>query len=165
LSSPTSRKKNDPRILAELADCYAQVNEIKAAKLFFRESLFLDPGVFDLGNCESSFIFKIVARIRAEGVPEKVVNYWIPVYGAILGVFSVKRELKPVEISRLTQSIGELEKKYSQEADEKDKALLINRYFWLIDHYNSIKAPKEDIDKALVKIKQLVPDIYERYIH
>jgi tetratricopeptide (TPR) repeat protein len=35
-------KKEDARILAELADCYSLVNESRAGKVFFRESFFIE---------------------------------------------------------------------------------------------------------------------------
>jgi hypothetical protein len=137
---------------------------MKPAKLFFREALLLDPGVIDCAACEAPFVRELAMRIREEGISEDALPYWIPVYGTILGVFTVKRELKPVEIGRLSQSILELEQRYSRNRENRDKALLLNRYFWLVDHYSCMKAPKEDIDEVLQKIKLLDPDIFERYI-
>ncbi|RPJ08819.1 MAG: hypothetical protein EHM28_03245 [Spirochaetaceae bacterium] len=159
------QKKNDPRILSTLADSYSLVNETRAAKLFFRESLFIDPAVFRLHDCESSFIHKIVEVMKEEGIPEDLLPYYLPVYGSVLGVFSVKRELKPVEIGRLKQSIHELEQEKLQGGRSASKALLLNRYFWLLDHFDTIKAPRSERIPILAQIKQLDSSLYERYIH
>jgi hypothetical protein len=40
---------------------------------------------------------------------------------------------------------------------------LINRYLWLIDHYENIKAEPALIEETMLKIKILDPAVYERY--
>jgi tetratricopeptide (TPR) repeat protein len=97
-------------VLAELADCYSLVNETRAAKLFFREAFFLDPGAVDLSGLESPLIVRLADKVRALGVEEHEVAEWIPVYGVIWGVFNVKREMKPLELGKLKQSIFLMEK-------------------------------------------------------
>ncbi len=159
------RAMEDARITAALADCYALIDETRAAKLLFREAFFLDPGAVDLGDCEASFIREIADRLASSGVPAEDITYWIPVLATAEGLFNVRRELKPVEIGRLTQSIRELEQTWSDQPADRTRALLLNRYFWLADHYAGIKAPREDLEAVLMKIKQLDPEIYERYIH
>lgn len=163
LELASAQAKSDPRIMYPLADCYAAVDEIKRSKLYFREAFFIDPFAFEPWNCEAQFITDIMARIRTAGVEEADLPCWIPVYAVLLGVFSVKRELKPVEIGRLSQSIHELEQGFSREKTDRRKALLLNRYFWLADHYLTIKAPQEDMEELLVKIRRVDYDIYERY--
>ena len=60
-------RKDDARILAELADCYSLVNESRAAKVFFREAFFLDPQAIDLAGLESPLIQRLAARLREMG--------------------------------------------------------------------------------------------------
>ena len=48
------QRMEDPQTIAELADCYAFINEDKAAKVFFREAFFIDPGKIDIDALEKS---------------------------------------------------------------------------------------------------------------
>jgi len=162
------RAKDDPRVMARLADCYGMAGETRAAKLLFREAFFIDPPACAPFQCESPFIAELLERLRAEGVPAADTAWWLPVYAAVLGVFNVKRELKPVEIGRLTQSIRELETRAASGGgglSGRDRALLLNRYFWLADHYEGLKASQEDRTAVLEKIKALDMKIYERYTY
>ncbi|HEQ70965.1 MAG TPA: hypothetical protein ENN69_00610, partial [Spirochaetia bacterium] len=147
--------RNDARILFQLADCYAAVDEGKKAKLFFREAFFLDPAAFNPDECEAQFIAELSARVREDGRDPAHVAYWIPVYGTILGVFNIKRELKPVEIGKLSHSLRELEKRLPDGLTERETALLLNGYFRMIDHLLTIKAPREDIDELLAAIDRV----------
>jgi hypothetical protein len=59
-------------------------------------------------------------------------------------VFSVKREMKPLEFGKLKQSIFLLEREI--ESEPRARGLvprLINRYFWLIDHYMAAGESRE----------------------
>jgi tetratricopeptide (TPR) repeat protein len=159
------RAPEDARITAALADCYELIGETRAAKLLFREAFFLDPAAIDLADIESSLILQISDELRRSGTPEAEIACWIPVWATVAGVFNVRRELKPVEIARLTHSISELERSQAASPSGRGRALLLNCYFWLADHYASIKAPKEDLDEVLRNIQQTDPRIYERYIH
>jgi tetratricopeptide (TPR) repeat protein len=158
--------RNDPQALAELADCYAQIDEVKPAKLFFREAFFIDPRAVDLEALESPFMHALINKIRENGKKEEEVGLWIPVYGAIYGVFNMKRELKPIEIGKLKQAVSGLEQKLHEKKEDVHIIipLLLNKYFWLIDHYVGIKAPAADIDALLLKIKDTDEDIYLQYI-
>jgi hypothetical protein len=90
---------------------------------------------------------------------------WIPVYGYLMGVFSVKRELKQVEVGRLKQSIFSLEAESAANPDKREllKPRLLNRYFWLIDHYEKSREDSSLIEETLLKIKVADPDIYNKY--
>jgi tetratricopeptide (TPR) repeat protein len=158
-------RKEDARILAELADCYSLVNEVRAAKVFFRESFFLDPQAIDLAGLESPLIVRLAAKLRAEGYAEPALAEWVPVYGAIWGVLNVKREMKPLEFGKLKQAIYQLEKECRAQGGPRDLLVprLINRYFWLIDHYMTTNEPRERIDEVLEKIRELDPRVHSEY--
>jgi hypothetical protein len=93
---------------------------------------------------------------------------WIPVYGVLFGVLNVKRELRPLEYGKLKQSIYSLEKRIDED-DETESAYvvprLLNRYFWLIDHFVISKENRERIEEITQKIKALDETIYDQYIH
>ena len=40
---------------------------------------------------------------------------------------------------------------------------LINRYFWLIDHYMSAGEPRERVEEVLAKIRELDPRVHRDY--
>lgn len=158
-------KKEDARILAELADCYALVNEDRAAKVFLREAFFLDPQAIDLAGLESPLVLRLADKLRAMGYTGPALVEWIPVYGVILGVFNVKREMKPLELGKLKQAIYQLEKdcRTAGAAREVLVPRLINRYFWLIDHYLAAGEPRERIEEILAKIRELDPRVHREY--
>jgi tetratricopeptide (TPR) repeat protein len=158
-------KREDAETLAELADVNALLEETRAAKALFREAFFLDPGKIDLRLLESCLILRLRDKVAELGYKDQELCEWIPVYGSLWGVFSVKRELKQVEVGRLKQSIFNLDTERQANPDRAAllKPRLLNRYFWLIDHYESRRENPELIEETLLKIKVTDPDIYERY--
>jgi tetratricopeptide (TPR) repeat protein len=157
--------REDAATLAELADINALLAETKAAKALFREAFFLDPGKVEYLFLESEMILRLWEKVAALGYKEKEVCEWIGVYGYLWGVFSVKRELKQVEVGRLKQSIHSLEAE--REGNPKRRSeinpRLLNRYFWLIDHYESGQADPALIEELLLKIKVTDSEIYQKY--
>ncbi|MCL2066674.1 MAG: tetratricopeptide repeat protein [Treponema sp.] len=158
-------KREDAEALAELADINAMMAETKAAKALFREAFFLDPTKVDLRSLESELILRLRDKVAALGYREEELCEWIPVYGYLWGVFSIKRELKQVEIGRLKQSIFSLEAERMANPKRRDEITprLLNRYFWLIDHYENSRSDPALIEECLLKIKVTDPDIYQRY--
>ena len=116
LERANSESREDARILAELADCYSLVNESRAAKVFFREAFFRRPA--GRRPCGPGVPARRSAWRRGcgrQGIRgSRCSAEWIPVYGAIWGVFSVKREMKPLEFGKLKQAIYQLEKECAE---------------------------------------------------
>jgi tetratricopeptide (TPR) repeat protein len=159
-------KRDDAETTAELADIYALLSESDAAKALFREAYFQDPQKIDLRSLESELIILLADRVRKMGYSGPELSEWMPVYGSLFGVFSVKRELKQAELGRLKQSIFSLENEIRGGGDQSVllKPRLINRYFWLVDHYENIREDPGVIEETLLKIKIVDPAIFERYI-
>ena len=160
-----SIKKDDPEILAEAADINALLSETKIAKGLFKEAFFLDPLKIDLRFMESALILKLYEKVIQLGYKGDALNEWIPVYGYLWGVFSIKRELKQMEAGRLKQSIFSLETEYEANPSkrQKIKPRLLNHYFWLIDHYEISREEPSLVEETLLKIKVTDPDIYTMY--
>lgn len=169
LESAGRKRRDDAEVLAEIADCYALIDETKAAKAFFREAFFINPQKIELAFLESGLITRLIARVRDLGYAEPVLKEWIPVYGVLLGVLNVKRELRPLEYGKLKQSIYSLEKRIQEEGmDSENESLvprLLNRYFWLIDHYVNAHENREWVEEVLNKIKMIDEHIYTQYIN
>ena len=159
-------KREDPETLAEAADVNALLANIKAAKALFREAFFIDPSKIDLRYLESAFIQKLRDRVLELGYKDEELNEWIPVYGYLWGVFSVKRELKQMEVGRLKQSIFSLEAEYESNSKRRKiiKPRLLNHYFWLIDYYENSREDSSLIEETLLKIKITDSAIYSMYI-
>jgi len=104
--------------------------------------------------------------VQEKGFREDELREWLPVYGKLWGVFSVIRELKPIEFGRLKQSIFtmETECRGNPSRGAALKPRLINRYFWLIDYYDTKKEDPYLREEVLLKIKVTDPEIYERYV-
>ena len=153
-------------ILAELADCYALCGEMRYAKVFFREAFFKDASKIELCFLESEIIVRLAERVEAMGYKGEEIAEWIPVYGLLFGVFSVKRALKSVEIGKLKQNIFSLKEELKSAPEKKRRLLvprLINHYFWLIDHFVSTGSDRTKINEILLEIKLLDENIYEKY--
>lgn len=166
LSRAARAQSDDPHLLAELADSYALVNEIGRAKAFFREAFFLGPQKIDIGTLESDMIGRLITKLRELGYESPELEEWLPVYGVLYGVFSVKRELRSIEYGKLKQSIYALEREYHDKPDPDGVvcARLLNRYFWLIDHYTNTQEDQSKIDEVLLKIRSTSEKIYSHYV-
>jgi tetratricopeptide (TPR) repeat protein len=165
LKTAGQQRREDPEILAELADCYALVNEVQASKAFFREAFFIGPQQVGIWGLESEMIRRLIAKVRELGFESPVLEEWLPVYGVLFGVFTVKRELRSIEYGKLKQSIYALEREFQDRNENEDVLMprLINRYFWLIDHYVSTGEDRGKIDEVLLKLRTLNPAIYQQY--
>ncbi|MFP3043460.1 tetratricopeptide repeat protein [Treponema primitia] len=159
-------KREDGEALSQLADVNALMEETRSAKALFREAFFMDAQKVDIRSMESEMILRLRDRVKAQGYTGRELLEWIPIYGCLYGIFSVKRELKQVELGRLKQSIFTLENAIRGKPEDLDLLIprLINRYFWLIDHYENVQEDPALIAETLLKIKIYDPAIYERYI-
>ncbi|MDR2071702.1 MAG: hypothetical protein LBP81_09850 [Treponema sp.] len=159
-------KRDDGETLSELADVNALLDEIRVAKVLFREAFFVDAQGVDLRSLESELIIRLRDRVMRLGKTGQELLEWIPIYGCLYGVFSVKRELKPVEVGRLKQSIFTLENEVRSRPDNLSILIprLINRYFWLIDQYENTREDPVLIEETMLKIKIIDPAIYGQYI-
>jgi tetratricopeptide (TPR) repeat protein len=160
-------RREDGETLAELADVNALLGETNAAKALFREAFFLNPEKIDLRAMESEMIIRLRNRIaREKGYREDDLREWMPVYGRLWGVFSVKRELKPLEFGKLKQQIFTLETEYRGNPSKSAilKPRLLNRYFWLIDYYENKREDPSLIEEVLLKIQVADSEIYESYM-
>ncbi len=166
LETAARARREDSGTLAELADAYALSGEMRSSKALFREAFYLDPSGIDLAFLESEMITRLAARVAAIPYEGAEIAQWIPVYGTLYGVFTVRRELRQVEVGKLKQSISELERDIKDNPKEAPllKPRLINRYFWLVDHYEAIGEAHSRIDEILLKVRLLDQSVYTLYI-
>ena len=165
LKAAGAQRPEDAEVLAELADVLALVNETAQAKAFFREAFFVDAQKIDITRLESELIQRLVRAVDARGYRDAELREWIPVFGVLFGVLNVKRELRSIEFGRLKQSIYELERELREGTGDEGiiRPRLINRYFWLIDHYMAVKEAQGKIDEVLVKIRSVDANVYHHY--
>jgi tetratricopeptide (TPR) repeat protein len=165
LEAAARERKEDAEVLAQLADAYDLQGDERSSKALFREAFFVAPQRIGVEFLESGMIRRLAAKVASLGYKGPEVAEWIPVYGAILGVFTIKRELKSVEVGKLRQSIYQLENEAKESGDDRSALVprLINRYFWLIDHYIAAKEDRARIDEVLLKVRLLDQSIYKQY--
>ena len=96
---------NMSSVIAELADCYSLCGEDKIGKVLFREAFFTAPENIDLDFLDSELIKCLIEKTKSKGHTGKVLQYWIPVYGVLSGVFNIKRELTSQEVARLKKDM------------------------------------------------------------
>jgi tetratricopeptide (TPR) repeat protein len=152
------------RLLSELADIYALIGEEQKARVMFREAFFQDPQDIDIEAFEAELFVRLCDQVRDTGLDSPEILEWIPVYGTLWGVLSIKRELRALEYGKLRQKIFSLEQEIR---DDNRRPLLmprlINHYFWLIDHLVMNREDQRKIDEILLKIRSLSPEVYKRY--
>lgn len=166
LKKAYSVKETNAAVVAEMADCYALCGEDKRSKLLFKEAFFIDPQKVDLEYLDSPLINILVEKVRQKGFKDPYLKEWIPVYGVLLGAFSVKRELRSSDLNKIRQEI------YSRKNELKDPRndaelitpRLLNLFFWLIDHYVISKESISKINEVLLEIKILDPAVYNLYV-
>ena len=165
LERASQLQRQSPTILAELADCYALINENRYARVLFREAFFIGADAIQLDRLEAPVIRRLIAAMRKADRPVEELSAWLPVYATLHGVFSVKRELKPLELGRLKQSIFAMEREVAGgEAPPETTPRLLNHYFWLIDQYVGTGEEKPRISEVLAKIKDLDRQVYDEYV-
>ena len=156
-------------ILAEMADCYALCGEEKIAKVLFREAFYIDAQKIDIDFLESDLITRLISRVEEENFKDEVLKEWIPVYGVLLGVLSIKRELRAFEVGKLKQAVFSLENELKESGSKPEILIprLINHYFWLVDYYVNSKdddRARVNISEILLKIKLLNPKVHDLYV-
>jgi tetratricopeptide (TPR) repeat protein len=161
LERANRERRDSAAVLAELADCHALVSETRAARVFFREAFFIDPQAVELPELESPLITRLAASVRARGHDGPDLAEWIPVYGAVWGVFSVKREMTPLELGKLKQSIFQLEKELARARQLLPR--LLTRYFWLVDHLLMAGEGGGRVDEVLDRMRELDPRVHAEY--
>lgn len=165
LEAAAAERPEDAQVTAELADAYALVNEVAAAKAFFREAFFLDPQRVHLEVLESQMIRALADKVAELGLEGQELLEWLPVYGVIFGVLNVKRELRSIEYGKLKQSIYALERELREGRTRRSlvEPRLINRYFWLVDHYVATGEDAAKVDEVLLKLRATNDRIYRQY--
>lgn len=159
------KQPRSPAVLAELADCYASIDEERNARVLFREAFFIDAEAIRLDRLESPFIRRLTAAMEQTGRPAAEIASWLPVYATLRGLFTVKRVLKPLELGRLKQTIFSLERDVAEGAAPPQAVpRLLNHYFWLIDHYVVTGEAQPRIDEVLAKIRDLDRQVHDEYV-
>ncbi|GHV83150.1 hypothetical protein AGMMS50212_04900 [Spirochaetia bacterium] len=159
-------RKEDGHALSELADVYALIGKTRSAKALFREAFYVDPEGVDLQSLESELILKLIECVVELGYKGDVLIEYLPVYGTMLGVFSIKRGLKPAEVGKLRQAIFSLESEVRTNPKAKEKLVprLVNKYLWLIAHFENENASSSEIESIKLKIKIIDPSVYNRFM-
>jgi tetratricopeptide (TPR) repeat protein len=165
IQAASGEKPENPEILAELADVLALTNETAKAKALFREAFFLGANAIEVERLESEMIRRLSAAVDRAGHVGEARNEWIPVFGVLYGVLTVKRELRSIEFGRLKQAIYLLERELREGTGNETILVprLINRYFWLLDHFAATGESQDKSDEVLLKIRSIDANVYHEY--
>jgi tetratricopeptide (TPR) repeat protein len=166
-SEALQSESHNSYIMAQLADCFALIDDERKAKILFREAFHIDPSSIELELLDSNIINSIIIKMREHGVKQKDLKYWLPVYGRVFNVFSIMRELIPVELARLKQEIFQLEKDLQSGANRHEswlQAQLLNCYLLLYD-YGQHSNNTEMVISITGKIHVVSDEIYQILIN
>jgi hypothetical protein len=133
--------------------------------VLFREAFFIAPLKIESSFLDSEMIRRLIESVAAKKFTGGVLLEWIPVYGVLYGVFTVKRELRPQEAGKLRQAIYSLETELKETGCDRAIIVpkLINHYFWFIDHLIARQEERSKIEETLLKIKLLDADVHKKY--
>ncbi|MCQ2596816.1 MAG: hypothetical protein MJ181_03125 [Treponema sp.] len=153
-------------ILAELADCFSLCGDDKRSKVMFREAFFVAPDQIDTDFLDSGLIRSLIDQVKEKNYHGRLLNEWIPVFGILCGIFSIKRVMTSQEIAKLKQDIYSMEMEYKNPSSDSEVLIprLLNSYFWLIDQYVMLQNMEAQVNEILLKIKVLDINIYSLYI-
>ncbi|OQX29541.1 MAG: hypothetical protein B0D92_03150 [Spirochaeta sp. LUC14_002_19_P3] len=152
----------DVRCMAELADAYVLIGELKAGKVLMREALFLDSAKVELNKLKAPLFTELISRVKKEcPITSPVFNEWLLVYGIYWCVLDVRRELSSVEYGNLKQMI------YTSRSElaEGDSGgwltpRLVNCYFRLMDHLEITESDRKEIEDIRLNIQLTAPALY-----
>jgi tetratricopeptide (TPR) repeat protein len=160
-------RREDALALSELADVNALLGQDAKAKVLFREAFYLAPLAVDIDSMESELILRLREKVESLGYTGDEMLVWLPVYGKVLGVFSAARVLKTADLRRLSQDIFSLENEIRLSKNPLVVPSLLNKYFWMLDHYSSndtSSLSNNTIEQTKLKIKLIAPDFYAKYM-
>ncbi len=157
-------------ILSHLADCHEYLKYNDNAKVFFRKAFELSPSSIKIEEIQSQMLHDIMLAIK-EGnrYIEQYYQYWIPVYGYIMGFFNIKVKLSPIEVSNITQEIYSLEIKLQdiKSLGNDDPAIILpiflSRIFLLFDYYSLYPTHNNSSKELLQRIARYDPFIFEKW--
>lgn len=157
----------DSFILSLLAESYYFTGNEKEALLLFKEAFFYEPSKIDLSLLKSDPIKKLKEVILNDGIPEKYLSEWIPVYGTVLNIFNIRREISKDEINKIISDADEIEMELNNPHLNKEIAIprLINKYLWIIEYYFFQLSNKNYTRIYLNKLKNINFKIYEKYLN
>jgi tetratricopeptide (TPR) repeat protein len=133
-------------LLFERADVKALANAEagggRDARLIFREAFLADPQEAPVHSMESALFCELYHAVGERGYKGEEILEWMPVWGTLFGVFPFKCELNQIKLGKLKAQVFELENELKAEGgpgssgiDKKLIPRLLNRYFWLVEHY------------------------------
>lgn len=149
---------------AFLANCWECLGHDFQARLLYREAFFQKPEEIELSCMNSQIIDTIIERFLHFQYPVEHIQFWIPVFGRIFGLFNVKRALTTLEYSSLVQRMRSLEGRFfntnQQEQDPSVLPKLLNSYLWMIDYFDAAGKHEEKVEE--LESQLLAAD---RFIH
>ena len=164
LERANRERGGDAAILAELADAYSLAGEEREAKVFFREAFFLDPQAVDLGLLESPLVARLAARLRDDGVRGARAGRVGARVRGHLG--RLQRAAGAEAAGARPAEAGHLPARTGGPPRGEPAVLvprLINRYFWLIDHYRTVGESRERVEEVLDRVRELDPRVHRDY--
>lgn len=166
LEEANKAKEGDAAALAELADCHALCGADREAKVLFREAFFIAPQDIELDFLDARLIRLLIEKTEEKGYSGEALKRWIPVYGALWGVLTVRRAISVQEASRLKREIYELEAEMKDSACDVSlaKPRLLNLYIWLVDHLRASRVSDRQVSDILLKMRILDSAVYELYV-
>ena len=68
-------------------------------------------------------IARLLEQLEELGFKGEEIKEWLPVYGVVYGVLNIKRELKPLELGKLKQSIFSYENRLTNNIETEPETV------------------------------------------
>ncbi len=162
LEAARTLRKDDALILAYLGEAYYQADNNHRAMVMLREAFFINPERIPLHLLNNTPTQKILAEMKESGIKNQDLAEWLPVFGALLGVFTVKRSLSNSQLQDLNRNTMNLEEAYRNNSDHsKILPRLLNHYLWLLDYFFIQDKNNMAISEIVSRVKSLDERVYE----
>lgn len=162
LEAARSVRKEDATLLAYLGEAYYQARQEHKGLVMFREAFFVDAQSIPLDRLQSRPIREALDEMGEAGIQQEDLAEWLPIFGTLLGILNVKRNLDQNQLHELYENTIKLEEAYrNNSAHSMILPRLLNHYLWLLDYFLFQEDDKKARDEIVSRVHSLDPRVHE----
>jgi len=159
-------RPKDPMISVLTGEAWFFLGETDKAMAYYRDAFFYGPRTIRLAVIKAPPILKLIRTVEDIGFSGVEINIWLPVYAAVLGVFSVVSPLNARDLEQIQKKTYEYEIDYEIRKSSRGETepILLNHYIFLLDFlkFSEDGDCQKKISALLRKIRAVNENIYHK---